>query len=169
MIEIVEINSRGCQHAEVLIGACVARDFLDQRRIAGLEAPRDEGREAAVLILEGSDRFEMLDDVLGCFDVAVHHGGRRAESERMRFAVHVEPALCEILFVRDLFAYSLGEDLGPAAGEGRLPGVFESAQHFLQRESGHRRHALDLHGAPKMRCDLRVALAHRADELEVIV
>ena len=50
----------------------MARDLLHQGRVAGLEAPGDESREASVLVLERADGLEVLDDVL--VHQALQHG-----------------------------------------------------------------------------------------------
>ena len=91
MGEVVQVEARDREHPQVGVRALVVLDPLLEQRVAGLERPRHEGGEAAVLVLELADRVEVVEDVLGLLDVAVHHGRGGLEALAVRLAVHVEP------------------------------------------------------------------------------
>src|SRR5207248_4294595 len=88
-----------------------------------LERPREEGAEAAGLVLQLADPPEVLDALLERLDVPIHHGRRRRDPEPVRLAHHAEPLLRVDLLRRDDVAHAIDEDLGAATGDRVEPRV----------------------------------------------
>ena len=64
-----------------------------ERGVLALERPRDESREAAGLLLQIADQFQVVHALLDGLAAAEHHGGGGAHAELVGGAVHVHPFL----------------------------------------------------------------------------
>ena len=78
-------------------------------------------------------RHQVIDAVLGVFDVAVEHGGVGAQAEFVGLAVDAQPGVGVGLVLADLVADLGMKDLGPAAGQAAQAGVLELGQQFARR------------------------------------
>ena len=96
-------------------------------RVVGVERQRDEGLEAAGLVLELAEPDQVVDPVHRAVDMAVEHGGVRVQAQPVGRAVDVEPALGRRLGPADLLADLGMEDLGTAAGQAAQAGVDQLA------------------------------------------
>ncbi len=169
MREVVEVEPGRREHAEVHGRPLVLPDPLLEERAAGLERPGDEGREAAGVVLERPDRVQVVEDVLRPLYVAVHHRGRALEALPVRLPMNVEPGLGPPLFRLDARSHSRRENLGAAAGQGRLAGLSEPGEDLADREARDLGHRADLRRREEMGRDLREAPACLPDEREVVV
>ena len=91
-------------------------------RVLRMERERDEGEEAARLVLLVAQPEQVVDPLLVGLDVAVQHRAVRRDAEPVRGVVHVEPDVRVLLPGRDEPAHAIGEDLGAAAGQRAEPG-----------------------------------------------
>ena len=167
--EVVEVEARGREHAQIGVGPLVLLDPLLEERVPRLERPGDEGREPAVEILKIADRVEVVEEVVGALDVAVHHRRRGLEPAPVRLAVGLEPGAGTALLGLDPPAHALREDLGPAAGERPLTGLPEPVEHLADAEAAHLRDGLDLGGGEEVRRHAGEAAARLAHEGRVVV
>ena len=113
-------------------------------RVVGVEGQRDEGLEAAGLVLELAEPDQVVDPVLGLVDVAVEHRRVRVQAELVGRPVDVEPDLGRRLGAADLLADLGVEDLGAAAGQAAQAGVDQLLQDLADREPGDLGEELDL-------------------------
>ena len=130
--------------------------------VLGMEGERDEGEEAAGLVLLLAQPQEVVDPLLVRLDVAVEHRAVRRDAEPVRRVVREEPEVRVLLARRDQPAHAVGEDLGAAAGERAEPGRLQLAQHLLVREPGERRHVVDLARRVELEVHVRQRLVQRA-------
>ena len=91
------------------------RRQLHQRVVVGVEGQRDEGLEAAGLVLQRAQPQHVVDPLLERLDGAVEHRAVRAQAHPVGGAVHLQPLVGRALVVADLLAHARGEDLGAAA------------------------------------------------------
>ena len=102
-----------------------ARGLFDVRQagVVGMEGQRDEGLEAAGLVLQLAQADQVVDPMIGVFQMAVEHRGVRAQAQPMGRAVDVDPAAGVGLVLADLVAHLGMENLGPAAGQAAQAGL----------------------------------------------
>ena len=72
-----------------------------ERRVFGMECQRNEGLEAAGLVLQRAQLEQMIDAVFVVLNVAVEHGRIRLEAQLVRRARGFEPFLAVDLVVAD--------------------------------------------------------------------
>ena len=83
-----------------------ADGLLDVRQagVVGMERQRDEGLEPAGLVLQFAEPHQVVDAVVGVFDVAVEHRGVGAQAQLVGRAVDIQPlvasALCSQIWSR---------------------------------------------------------------------
>ena len=121
------------------------------------------------LALESADGVQVIQDVVGPLDVAVHHRGRRAKPAPVRFPVDLEPAGRPALLRRDALPHPLGQDLGPPAGQRALPRVPKAREDLAHGEGGDTGHGLDLGGGEEVGEHARKTPPGLPDEVEVVV
>src|SRR5215467_8935351 len=119
-------------------------DPLLEQGVVRLERPRHERGEAAELVLELADHVEVLEQIVGLLDVAVHHRRRGFEPAAMGLAMHLEPRVGAALLRLDPTAYALGQDLGPAPGQGPLARIPQPIEDVADRELLYLRDGADL-------------------------
>ena len=88
-----------------------------------MERQRNERLEAAGFVLQLTQPDQMVDAVIGVFQVAVEHRGVGAQAQLMGRAMDVEPAAGVGLVLADLVAHVGMKDLGPAAGQAAQAGI----------------------------------------------
>ena len=107
-----------------------------QDGVVGMERQRDEGLEAARLVLQLAQPAQVVDAMLGVFDVAVEHGGVGAQAEFVGLAVDAQPGVGVGLVLADLVADLGMEDLRPAAGQAAQARLLELGQQVARRPAG---------------------------------
>src|SRR5665811_271415 len=93
------------------------RGQVGELRILRMERQRDEGLEAAGLVLSLPQTDQMVDTLLGGLDVAVEHGRVGPDTTAVRKLVDLEPLLARDLLGAHLVAHAPGQHLGAATGE----------------------------------------------------
>ena len=136
-------------------------------RVLRVERERDEGEEAAGLVLLGAQPEQVVDPLLVRLDVAVEHRAVRRDPEPVRRVVGAEPEVRMLLAGRDELAHAVGEDLGAAARQRAEAGGLQLAQHLLVREARERRHVVDLGRRVELEVHVRQRLLQRADRVDV--
>ena len=136
---------------------------------SGMEGERDEGLEAAGFVLQLAEADQVVDAVVGLFDVAVEHRAVGAEAELVGGAVDFEPAAGVGFVFADLVADFGMEDFRPAAGqaaEAGLDHVFEDVADVFVGEAAE---PVDFDGRPGFEVQLGIGLVQDADDVEVPV
>ena len=99
-------------------------------RVLGMERQRDEGEEAARVVLQLAQAQQVVDPLLVVLDVVVEHRAVRRHAHAVGQAMHLEPLLGRLLARRDELAHAVGEHLGAAAGQRAEPHGAQLAQHL---------------------------------------
>src|SRR2546423_1930960 len=76
--------------------------------VLGVERERDEGEEAARLVLELADPEDVVDTLLVRLDVTVEDRRVRRDPQRVRGPVRVEPEVRMLFPGRDQLAHAVG-------------------------------------------------------------
>src|SRR3954451_754302 len=134
VLNVVEVDAGDGEGLEVLDGGRFLFDKAAKRGVLALEGPRDEGGEAAGLLLEIADELEVVHPLLDGLAAAEHHGGGRPHAELMRGTVDVDPLVNRALQTADAMADSVVEDLRAAAGDGVETGVAEAGDGVPQAD-----------------------------------
>src|SRR5512147_1656007 len=100
--DVIQVDSRESDHLKVAGRRRIVRDDFLQRRVAGLETPRNERREPAILVLQRSDHLQMLDDIFVMLEVTVHHGRRGPVPDPVRLPHNRKPVRTRPLEMADL-------------------------------------------------------------------
>ena len=151
--EVVEVDAAHGQHAQV-VDARGRRWPACSSRVAGLERPGDEGREAARLVLQVAEAAQMLDALRGRVERAEHHRRRGRHADAVGLTHDVEPGPRRDLVRADGGADAVDEHLGAAAGQEVQPGglqalsVSPTVRPLTLRDVRHlgRRERVDMHG-----------------------
>src|SRR5436305_1857062 len=109
-----------------------------------MERQRDEGLEAAGLVLQLAQLAKVIDAMDRLLDMAVEHGRVGAQAELVGLAMNAEPALSVGLVLADEIAHLGMEDLRPAAGQAAEAGVLELGKDVARRPAGHAREPVPL-------------------------
>jgi hypothetical protein len=99
-----------------------------------MERERDEGEEAARLVLLLAQPQQVVDALLVRLDVAVQHRAVRRNPQSVRCVMCVEPEVRMLLAGSDQPPDAIREHLGAAAGQRAQTHVAQRAQHLLVRE-----------------------------------
>src|SRR5260370_14347562 len=134
-----------------------------------MEGERNEGDQAAGLILQFAELDQVIDAVLFILDVTVEHGAVRMKTELMGDAGGVEPLLAGQLVVANDAATPVVEDFGAAAGEGVHASVLQPLQRFADRNFGALGQIADFDHRESLEVHLREALLQAAQHLAVPV
>ena len=167
--DVVEHQPRDGEHLQVVGAGRVPPAAPLEDRVLRVERERDEGEEAAGLVLLGAQPEQVVDPLLVRLDVAVEHRAVRRDAEPVRRVVGAEPEVGVLLAGRDELAHAVGEDLGAAARQRAEPGGLQLAQHLLVREPGERRHVVDLGRRVELQVHVGQRLLQRADRVDVEV
>jgi hypothetical protein len=90
---------------------------MGQTGIVGVESQRDERLEATCLILQLTEPNEVIDPMMGLFDVSVEHRRIGPQTEFVCLTVDAEPIFrCGFIFA-NLGADFGMEDLGSTSGK----------------------------------------------------
>ena len=98
-----------------------------------MKRQRNERLKAAGFVLQFAQPHQVIDAVIGVFQMAVEHRGVGAQAEFVGRAMNVEPVVGVGLVLANLVADFRMKNLRPAAGQAAQPGVFSSVQHFAAR------------------------------------
>ena len=117
---IVQEETRDGNGAQVV----VAGGFLPvpagivrgQVGVVGLEIPRNESGQAAGVVLEVPDVFQVFEALIDGFDVAVHHGGGGVHAQFMGGSMDRQPLVHPVLAETDNIANLVRKNLGAGAG-----------------------------------------------------
>jgi hypothetical protein len=110
---VVEHHPGHGVHAQRL--RCRGRGQLVHLVVVRVERERDEGLEAARLVLQRPHAQHVVDALLAGLDVAVEHGHVRAHAEAMGRAVDGQPAIRAALVRADLPPHAGREHFGAPA------------------------------------------------------
>src|SRR5207247_1634796 len=100
-------------------------------------------------------------------DVAEHHGGGAASTERVPDAMHIEPVVSEHFAARQLTAHAVNEDFAAAAGQAAQAGRLQPLEHRAQGKLGNPGEVMDLRRAEAVNVDLRKMRLDVAQQLFV--
>ena len=109
------------------VGPAARLPLQEDRRRHVHERQRHELGEAAGLLLQRAGAHEVAGDVHRPLDVPEHDRDVRAQADRVRGAVRLEPLLGVDLVGADDRADLVVEDLGRGAGQRREPGLLQPA------------------------------------------
>ena len=123
---------------------------------------------AAGLVLEGSERQQMVHPVGHGLHVAVQHRAVGWETETMRLTVYREPFVARELLVGDGGAGGRTEQLRSTTGETRDTGVLHRGQHVADTGSLDAGEMGDLDRGEGLDVDARMALPEALEHLQVI-
>ena len=130
--DVVEHQPGGRDVAQVVVaGGVVLQPHVV---VLGVVGERDEGVEAAGLVLQRAQAQQVVDLVLGPLDVAVEHGAVALDAHAVGDAVDLDPLAGVELAVADDLAHLGVEDLGAAARQRAQAGVAQAPQHLLDRQ-----------------------------------
>src|SRR5712692_4094196 len=169
-LDVVEVVEQKARDGDVLqVGEAGWLGQMAERGVFRVEGQRDEGDEAAGLVLELAQQQQVLDTLLFCFDVAVEHGGVRAQADLMRRARNVQPLLAGNLVVADYFAHPRIEDFGAAAGQRVHTGLFQGQQSIADRKLGDAREVAHLNHGERLQVHARAALLESSHQVQEIM
>ena len=136
--------------------------------VVGLIAPRDEGGEAAGLVLQRAQPQQMLEALLVGLDRPVHHRRGRAKAGPMRVAHDVQPLVGRRLAVAvQLPADPVHENLRAAAGNAVQARRDQPIDHRRDRQLREAREMNDLRGRKRVQLEVGIALLDRAEQILV--
>ena len=98
--------------------------------VLGMEGERDEGQEAAGLVLQVAQAHEVVDALLVGLDVAVEHRAVGRHPEPVRAPWTCEPFVGGAPCPAHHAPHAVGEDLRAAARQRAEPGALELGQHL---------------------------------------
>ena len=165
MGDVVEHQAGGRDVAQV----GVARRVVLEPHVVvlGVVGERDEGVEAAGLVLQRAQAQQVVHLVLRPLDVAVEHGAVALDPHAVGDAVDLDPLVGVQLAVADDLPHFRMEDLGAAAGERAEPRVPQPAQHLLDGELLALGEPADLDGGEGLQVGVGEALLQAAQHLLV--
>ena len=164
VFDVVEHHAGDGEGLEVLDGGGLFPAAAAESGVAGLEAPGDEGGEAAGLFLELANDFEVVDALLEGFADAEHHGGGGAHAELVGGAVDADPIFGAALEAGDALADVVVEDLCAAAGDGLEAGVAKTHDGVAESDLGVLGDGEDFAGGEAVEPDVGEALLDAAEE-----
>ena len=132
--DVVEQQARNGDGLEVVARRGVTPAATLEDGVLGVEGERDEGQEAAGLVLQVAQAQQVVDPLLVRLHVAVEHRAVGRDAEPVGGAVGVEPEVGMLLARGNQTAHAVGEHLGTASGQGAEPGVAQPPEHLLVRE-----------------------------------
>ena len=137
----------------------IAARLLNVRQagVVRVKRQRDERLEPARLVLQLAQPDEVIDAMLGPFDVAVEHRRIGAQSEFVRLAVDAEPRIGVGLVLANLVADIGVKDLRPAAGQAAEARVLELGEQIPRRPAGQPLEPVPLDGRVGLQVQLRIA------------
>src|SRR5665647_1263161 len=162
---VVEVDAAHGEQTQV-VEAGGGRVAGRKLRVAGLEGPRNERREAPGLVLQVADAAQVLDALGRRVDRAEHHRRGGLHAEAVGDAHHVEPRVGGDLVRADGRAHPVDEDLGAAAGQAVEAGGVEAAQRLLDAQVAGRRDVHDLRRRERVDVDRVARLDAAEDPLE---
>ena len=131
--DVVEQEPRDGDHLQVVGTGGEAEAAPFEHGVLRMERERDEGEEAAGLVLLLTQPQQVVDALLVGLDVAVEHRALGRDPELVSGVVNVEPLVGVLLARSDERADAVGEDLGSAAGHRVEAGVLQREQDLLVR------------------------------------
>ena len=99
-----------------------------ERRVVGMKRQRNEGDEAARLVLQLAQLHQVIGAVLFVFDVPVEHGAVGAKPQPVRRARGFQPLRAVDFVVADDAPHALVKDFRAAAGQRIHAGVAQPFQ-----------------------------------------
>ena len=126
---IVQVDAAHGQHPQVFGHGNLADFGHTIAEVAVFE--RDEGVEAARLILLTTQPVEVVDAVFDALDVAVENRSVGRNAQPMRGGMHLEPLGSRTFVGTDACAQLLVEDFGTPARYRLHPGAVKQTQPFV--------------------------------------
>src|SRR5580704_385904 len=87
---VIQVEPCDGQPSEVFVAGYSVGEAFSDRRIVGLERPRDERDESRLQVLELAKAVQMNQAVVASFSIAEHHGGGGWNSVGMRYPHDIE-------------------------------------------------------------------------------
>src|SRR5664280_2578299 len=151
--EVVQHQAAHGQHLEV-VEAGGARQ-LAEAGIGRLERERDEGVEAAGVVLELAQPDHVVRELAGLLNVPVEHRGVRLEAGLVSRTQNVQPLLPADLALADEVAHAAAEDLGAATGQRAEARLLELGEHLRHRLAADLGEVRDLARRERLDMDIR--------------
>ena len=142
---------------------------LCEPQIALLVGPGDEGREAARLVLELAEHFQMQDAVVPRLPHAEHHRASGRDAQSMGRAMYGEPFFRAALQPRDPPADMIDENLRPLRRQRAHAGGDQPREGLFDRKVGDLRDVQHFVGRKGVEIDRRVLPLHPAEEVFVVL
>src|SRR5439155_12554861 len=98
-----------------------------------MEGQRDECLEAAGFVLQLAKPNQVINAVPGLLDVAIKHGGVRAQTELVSFAMDANPGAGVGFVLANLVADFRMEDFSAAARQAPQACLFEFSENVARR------------------------------------
>lgn len=167
VVKVVEHQPRDRHHLQVHHAA----RLLDvvELRVLRMERQRDEGLEAVRLVLQFAQLAEVVDAVLGLFDMAVEHRGVGAQAQLVSGAVDFEPVAAVRFVLADLGADVGMKNLRATAGHAAEARVDQLLQDPAIRLLGDVTEPVDFDSGPRLDVNFGVGLVDDSDDVDVPV
>ncbi len=138
-------------------------------RVIGVEGERDEGLESAGLVLKRTKTKQVIDAVLGGFEMAVKHRGVAVQAEPVSLAMNFDPAIGVGLVLTEFPSNGFLEDFRSAAGKAAEAGFLQFFEDFANRELGDASEPVDFDGGVGLQVNLGKVLADDTEDVLVPV
>ena len=141
----------------------VGLGMCESAGIRRMKRQRDEGDEAVRLVLGIAKLYQVVHALFVRFDVAVQHGGIRAQADFVGGARDLQPHLPADFVVADNFSHARMENLSAAAGQRIHSRFFHSQQSVANGFLRDARVIAHLDHGEGFQVDLREALLQAAN------
>ena len=167
MGNVVQVDAAHGQHPQVLGHGNLADFRHAVAEIAVFE--RDEGVEAARLVLLAAQPVEVVDAVFDTLDMAVEDRGVGRDPQPVCSSMHLEPLYGRTFIGTDSGTQLLVENFGTPARYRLHPGAAEQTQPFVDSQPRFADHVGELDGSEGLDGRFGQDRLHAADHLDVIV
>lgn len=126
--------------------------------ILRMEGERNENLKPVGLILQVAEAKQVIDAVVGIFNMSVEHGAIGAQTDLVSGAMDLEPSEGIGFVLANLIANFGMEDLSSSSGHASETGIFEVFENPLKRFLGLKTKPIDFYRSPCLQVDLREML-----------
>ena len=169
MGDVVEHEPRKSEHLHILPRADAPQFALRaEGGVLRVKGKEHERLKAARLVLQVAQGDEMIDALLDGLDVSVHHGCIRPYAQRMGDTHTVDPLRTRRLVRADDLTHAVGEDLRPAAREGRQPRRLQCGQYLAHTPPRILCKVHDLDGRERLDVRVRERRTHLPHDVLVV-
>src|ERR1700722_2892435 len=124
--EVREIQARDGQHLQIFHRSRFVPVTAAESGVVRLEAPGDEGGEAAGFFLQIVKFLQVVNAVFVVLAYAKHHGCGGAHPDLVGGAMNIDPVVGQAFEARNFVAHFIVENFGAAAGNGIEPSVAQA-------------------------------------------